>query len=70
MDSQQMRQERHSISLEMAKIGNNTDPQSVARWQALDDQQEAFRTAIERDERNTKLQKELSEVRNAERPNI
>ena len=68
--SLQLRQDRFAIVQEMRTLANSTKPADASRWKELDAKQEALRVQIENDERTSTLEKELAQVRNAERPNI
>ncbi|MGA7968080.1 MAG: phage major capsid protein [Terriglobales bacterium] len=70
MDTLSLRQDRFAIVQEMRTLANSTKPADAARWKQLDAQQEQLRVQIENDERTSSLEKELAQVRNAERPNI
>ena len=65
-----LRQDRFAIVQEMRTLANSTSPADASRWKELNAKQDALRVQIENDERTTLLETELSQVRNAERPNV
>ncbi len=69
MNNLEMRQERFAIVAEMRTLANSSSPADASRWKVLNDKQEALRVAIENSERTASIEKELNQVRNAERPN-
>jgi HK97 family phage major capsid protein len=70
MTAQEMRLDRSSIVREMHTLANSTAPADASRWKELNEKQERLRVSIENTERTEALDKELSQVRNAERPNV
>jgi HK97 family phage major capsid protein len=67
--SLQLRQNRAEIVSEMRTICNSKNPADAARWKELDVKQEQLREQIQLAETNN-LETELSQVRNAHRPNF
>jgi HK97 family phage major capsid protein len=70
MNNLEKRQDRAAIVREMVTLSNSNDAASQNRWRELDSQQESLRVQIEQSERASALNTELSQVRNAERPNV
>lgn len=70
MDSLQLRQERKALSIKMAELLNSTAADAMAQWQVLADQEKALRVKIEAIEQTESLQRELEQVRNADRPDV
>ncbi len=69
-DSLSMRRDRAALVREMHTLANSTAPADAQRWAQLNAQQETLRVQIENIEATSRLQTELDQVRNAERPNI
>src|SRR5713226_3004265 len=69
-DTQVLRQDRFKLKQELDAIASKTDAASIARFKELYAKQDELRVAIEQIESVAQLDKELSEVRNAERPNV
>lgn len=67
--SLQLRQNRADIVSEMRTICASKNPADVARWKALDEQQENLRVQIASGE-TSRLETELSTVRDRQLPNI
>lgn len=70
MKNNELRQERHAISLEMGKRLELGTPEAMGEWKELDAKQESLRVRIEAGERQEKLATELAQVRNADLPNV
>lgn len=70
MDVNQLRVDRHALSVQMNSLLETGTPEAMATWKELDTKQEGLRARIEAGERQTALDKELATVRNAERPNV
>jgi HK97 family phage major capsid protein len=68
----ELRAERHAISLQMRDVMKSKAPDAAAKWQELDDRQEALRTTIEQAEhkKQVALDRDLAQVLHPGRPNI
>jgi len=68
----EMRAARHEISLKMRELLKSKDADAPARWQVLDDEQEAWRVKIEAAEtRKTEaLERDLAQVLHPGRPRL
>jgi len=69
-DSLSMRRDRAALVKEMHTLANSTSPADAQRWAQLNAQQDTLRVQIDNIEATSRLQTELDQVRNAERPNI
>jgi HK97 family phage major capsid protein len=70
MNSLEKRQDRAAIVREMVTLSQSNEPTDIARWKQLDAQQESLRVQIEQSERASALRSELSQLRDADLPNV